>query len=91
MANELTVDSEGLRWAAASSDTTAAVLDSTTCDAPSDDWPSSAGVAVLNNALASVRVRQSNWIAGQADGMAVAGTQYADTDDEGGRALTVTV
>lgn len=48
MANELTVDSEGLRWAAASSDTTAAALDSTTCDAPSDGWPSSAGVAVFN-------------------------------------------
>lgn len=91
VANELTVDSEGLRCAAAGSDAAAAALDGTTCAAPSDAWPSSAGIDLLNTALAEVRVRQSNWITGQANGMSVAGTQYADIDAEGGRALTVTV
>ncbi|KMV15907.1 hypothetical protein ACT17_22655 [Mycolicibacterium conceptionense] len=88
MANELNVNADGLRMAAASSDATAAALAGTARGVPSLPQPSSAGVAAVNAALSAVQGRQSNRIADQADHLAVSGARYDTTDSDGADSIT---
>ncbi|WP_396910293.1 hypothetical protein [Mycolicibacterium sp.] len=89
MANELEVDSGGLRIAAASSEVAAATaLTGAEFGGLSASRPSSAGVAAVNAALTSVQSRQSSRVTGQAGDLSVSGARYDTTDDDGREAIT---
>ncbi|WP_422742038.1 hypothetical protein ACN27E_13460 [Mycobacterium sp. WMMD1722] len=88
MANELDVDADGLRRAAASSSVAAAALAGAVLDGPSGSKPSSAGVAAVNAALTTVRGRQSSRITGQADNMLIGADRYDTADGDGSDATS---
>jgi len=88
MANELNVNADGLRAAAASSDVIAAELATGTVDGGAGATPSQAGVAAILAAAQSARTRQSQRISGQADDLSVSGTRYDTTDSGGAGAIT---
>ena len=89
MANDLEVDTSGLRAAAFYSGQIAAgVLAAGSADSGTvGARPSGAGIAALDAAGAAVRTRQANRIAGQAGDVAAAGEGYDGTD--GGSAETI--
>ncbi|OMC33856.1 hypothetical protein A5740_11230 [Mycobacterium sp. GA-1841] len=88
MANGLEVDASGLRIAAATSDDVSATLKAAAGGDSCSTYPSGAGVAAVNAALASVRQRQSSRITGQADDLSVSGARYDTTDTDGSDAIT---
>ncbi|MGV0811527.1 hypothetical protein ABQF34_06160 [Mycolicibacterium boenickei] len=88
MANELHVDAAGLRVAAAKSAITGTTLEGAQVSSPTASRPSSAGVAVVNVALTSVRARQSARVTGQADDLAVGSARYDSTDTDGSDGIT---
>jgi hypothetical protein len=88
VANGLEVDAGGLRTAATSSTTFAAGLTGGTFDAGSTSQPSSAGIAAVNAALASVRRRHARRITGQAGDLTTSGARYDTTDRDGAGAIT---
>lgn len=92
MADELEVDTGGLRSAAANSESTAGTLTGAGLTDATSTQPSGGGVAAVNAALASVRTRQSARITGQAGDMSTASARYDTTDeDEAGAISTVSV
>jgi hypothetical protein len=91
MANELKVNTDGLRVAAANSAGTAAELVSGTVEGGPCTHPSQVGVAAILAAAQSVRARQSSRISGQADDLSVGSARYDTTDSDGADAITVTV
>ncbi|WP_228032456.1 hypothetical protein [Mycolicibacterium sp. P9-22] len=74
--------------AATSSATVAAGLTGKTFDTGSSSQPSSAGIAAVNAALASVRGRHANRITGQAGDLTTSGARYDTTDGDGAGAIT---
>ncbi|MGE2835412.1 hypothetical protein [Mycobacterium sp. SMC-4] len=88
MANELRVDTGGLRAAAADSQSTATTLTGIGSSGPIPLQPSGAGVAAVNAALSAIRQRQSSRIGGQADDLTVSSARYDTTDTEGAVAIT---
>ncbi|WP_102141138.1 hypothetical protein [Mycobacterium hubeiense] len=90
MANELNVNSDGLRIAAADSEIIAAELAAGTAEAGRGTHPSQAGVAAILAAAQSV-ARQSLRIGGQADDLSVSGARYDDADSGGADAITLAV
>lgn len=88
VAHELEVDAIGLRVAAASSSATAAALTGAAGGEPSGSRPSSAGIAAMNEALTSVRSRQSRRISGQSDDLSASSARYDSTDWGSGDAIT---
>lgn len=89
MANDLEVNANGLRVAAASSEATAqAALVGTELGGLSASRPSTAGVAAVNAALALVRSRQSSRMTGQARDISASAARYDTTDDQGSDAIT---
>lgn len=93
MANDLEVDSAGLRVAAADSEAAAA---SAFSGAPSggsaSSQPSGAGVDAVYAALASAQSRQSQRITGQASNLTTSSARYDTTDQDGADAVnTVSV
>lgn len=88
MANELEVDSGGLRSAAFSSEVVGAGLTGGSFDTPRSTQPSGAGVAAVNAALSSLKSRQSARITGQASDLSVSSARYDTTDSDGGDAIT---
>ncbi|WP_458317915.1 hypothetical protein [Mycolicibacterium brisbanense] len=88
MANELHVDATGLRAASVSSDTIAGTLSGGSFNTASSSQPSSAGIAAVNAALASVRGRHANRITGQAGALTTGGARYDTTDGDGADAVT---
>jgi hypothetical protein len=87
VANELHVDVGGLRTAGTSSDTVAAGLGGS-FDTASSSQPSSAGIAAVNAALAAVRGRHTNRIAGQAGDLTTSSARYDTTDGDGADSVT---
>lgn len=86
MANELNVNSDGLRIAAADSETATAAL------AGDSGTSTNAGIAAMDAALASLRRRQADRISGQAGDLTTGGARYDTTDGDGGDAIaTVSV
>ncbi|OBG12526.1 hypothetical protein A5765_14305 [Mycolicibacterium celeriflavum] len=88
MANELQVDTVGLRIAAANSEVAGAGLTNAGLSGPTSPQPSGAGVAAVNAALSAVRQRQSNRITGQAGDLTAGSARYDSTDTEGADAIT---
>ncbi|GAB5895396.1 hypothetical protein [Mycolicibacterium mageritense] len=88
MANELEVDSVGLRIAAADSEFATSALLGVESGGASGSRPSSAGVAAVNAALTAVQARHSQRVTGQAGDMSVSSARYDTTDDDGGEAIT---
>lgn len=88
MANELDVNTDGLRIASASSSVTAVGLEGAVLGGSSASKPSSAGAAAVNAALTEVRGRQSRRMTGQADDMSVSAARYDTTDEDGSNAIT---
>ncbi|WP_458317859.1 hypothetical protein [Mycolicibacterium brisbanense] len=89
MANELQVDAAGLRSASASSYTISGTLTGGVSNAASSSQPSSAGIAAVNAALASVRGRHANRITGQSDALSTSSARYDTTDSDGSDAIAV--
>ncbi|CDP83219.1 MULTISPECIES: hypothetical protein [Mycolicibacterium] len=90
MATELSVNSDGLRVAAASSETAAAAaLAGTETLSPTSPHPSGAGVDAINTALASLRARQANRISDQANDLNTSGIHYDTTDSDAAGAVNV--
>ena len=90
MANELNVDADGLRAAAASSDVVAAGLTGAEFGGVPVSRTCGVGIAAVNAALISVQRRQSQRMTGQADDLTVGGNRY-DTTDSGGADSIATV
>ncbi len=88
MANELNVNADGLRAAAASSDVVAAGLTAAELGGVSASRACSAGIAAVNAALMSVQRRQSQRMTGQADDLSAGGARYDSTDSGGADAIT---
>lgn len=89
MANELEVNADGLRVAAASSEATArTALAGAELGGSSASRPNSAGVAAVNAALTAARGRQSSRITGQAGDMSTSGARYDTTDGNESDAIT---
>ncbi|MCP2622048.1 hypothetical protein NLB33_04170 [Mycolicibacterium smegmatis] len=82
MANELNVSSDGLRIAAAASETATAAL------AGDSGTSTNVGIAAMDAALASLRRRQADRISGQAGDMSTGSTRYDTTDSGGADAIT---
>jgi len=82
MANKLNVNSDGLRIAAADSETATAAL------AGEGGVSSNVGIAAMDAALASLRRRQADRISGQAGDLSTGGARYDTTDGDGGDAIT---
>jgi hypothetical protein len=91
VADSLEVDTDGLRSAANDSLGVADALGGYVAAAASGDQRSHAGVAALDAAVSIVRRRQSTRTGQQASGLSAAGTRYDDSDDDAGRALTVSM
>ena len=92
MAQDLTVDTDGMRIAAVGSAQTAAdVLAGGTVDAAIGARPSDAGVAAVDAAAAVLRARQADRIAGQAGDVSAAGARYDDTDGSNADDISVTM
>lgn len=92
MAQDLTVDTDGMRIAAVGSAQTAAdVLASGTVGPVVGGRPSDAGVAALDAAGAALRARQASRIAGQAGHMSAASAGYDDTDGSNADDISVTM
>jgi hypothetical protein len=86
MANELNVSTDGLRIAAADSETATAAL---TGDCGTS---TNVGIAAMDAALASLRRRQADRISGQAGDLTTSGARYDTTDGDGAGAIaTVSV
>lgn len=85
MANELNVSTDGLRIAAADSETATAAL------AGDGGTSTNVGIAAMDAALASLRRRQTDRISGQAAAMSTGSARYDTTDGAGGDAITVSV
>lgn len=89
MANDLEVDTSGMRAAASDSGQIAAdVLADGSKAGPIAARPSGIGIAALDAAGAAVRTRQANRIAAQAGDVATAGGRYDDTDGGSAEAIT---
>lgn len=88
MANDLRVDSAGLRGAAADSEAAAAsaFAGAPGCG-PATAQPSAAGVDAVYAALASTQSRQSQRIAGQASDLTTSSARYDTTDQDGADAV----
>ncbi len=82
MANELNVSTDGLRIAAADSETATAAL---TGDGGAS---TNVGIAAMDAALASLRRRQADRISGQAGDLTTSGARYDTTDGDGAGAIT---
>ncbi|MGV0740706.1 hypothetical protein ABQF35_30595 [Mycobacterium syngnathidarum] len=82
MANELQVDTAGLRTAAADSET------ATTALTGDGGTSTNAGIAAMDAALASLRRRQSQRITGQAGALSTGSARYDTTDGDGAGAIT---
>ncbi len=91
MANELEVDTGGLRIAAANSDAIGAALAYAGSCSLTTSRPSSAGVAAVNAALTSMCQSQSSRLTGQAADMTTSSARYDTTDSDGRDAITGTV
>lgn len=83
MANELNVNADGLRTAAADSETATAAL-----TGGGDGLSTNAGIAAMDAALASLRRRQSQRITGQAGALSAGSARYDTTDGDGAGAIT---
>ncbi|WNG79977.1 type VII secretion target [Mycobacterium sp. ITM-2016-00316] len=88
MADELEVDTAGLRTAAANSEATATGLTGAGFSGATSAQPSGGGVAAVNAALTSLRTRQSARITGQAGDLSTASARYDTTDEGGAGAIT---
>lgn len=82
MANELNVSTDGLRTAAADSETATAAL---TGDGGTS---TNVGIVAMDAALASLRRRQSQRITGQAGDLSTGGARYDTTDSGGAEAIS---
>ncbi|MCV7290564.1 hypothetical protein H7J87_35090 [Mycolicibacterium wolinskyi] len=91
MANELEVNVDGLRIAAAASEIDAATIASATTYRNTSVRPSSAGISAIEAAVASVRRRQIRWISGQAIDLREGADSYDSADEVGADAITKTV
>lgn len=91
MAGDLSVDTGGLRSAAASSEAVAAGLSTGDGGASGGGHPSQVGVAAFDAAMVSVRGRHSARITGQSGDLSVSSARYDDTDGGSADAITVTV
>lgn len=89
MANGLEVDTAGLRSGAHGSDAIAAALATGSVGGPSSDGPSSSGVAAVDAAISSVRMRQAGRVSGLARDLSAGSDRYDHTDED--RAADVTV
>ncbi|BBY17723.1 hypothetical protein [Mycolicibacterium litorale] len=88
MANELQVDANGLRVAAAASGAVASLLVGADSGGITVAQPSGAGVAAMNAALTSLQSRQSSRITDQAGDLSVSGAKYEGTDSSSSDAIT---
>lgn len=91
MADELQVDANGLRAAAANSEATGSTLAAGAAQEPSgvaSAQPSGTGIAAVQAALSAVRTRQSQRIVGQATDMAASSDRYKTSDEDGAGAIT---
>ena len=88
MANDLQVDANGLRGAAAASGGIASSLASGEIGGTAVAQPSGAGVQAMNAAVLSVQRRQSSRIADQAGDLTVGGATYEQADSEGADSIT---
>lgn len=91
MGNELEVNADDLRAAAAGSDWVAATLAGVAAEGPTGAQPSAAGVAALDSAISATRARQSARVSGQASDVSVAGARYDDTDAGGAEDVSVSM
>lgn len=82
MANELNVSTDGLRIAAADSETATAAL------AGDGGTSTNVGIAAVDAALASLRRRQADRIGGQAGALSTGSARYDTTDGDGAGAIT---
>lgn len=88
---DLDVDAGGLSTAAADSVAVAADVLADGFDGSVSDRPSGAGIAAVEAASATARVRISGRIAGQAGNVAAAGDRYDATDGGSAGAIAVTM
>jgi hypothetical protein len=92
MANSLEVNADGLRVAAASSDSMSATLTRPATNGTANTGRlSSLGIAAVDSANTSVRGRQSSRISGQAGDLCTGADRYDDTDGGSAENITVTV
>lgn len=93
MTNTLDADAEGLRAGAASSELVAAdlVKGSPAGEGRSGSHPSHTGVQAMDDAMGSLRIRQSHRISGQAADVTVAAAQYDKTDGRAADDIAVTM
>lgn len=87
MANELNVDTGGLRAGGAASEATASGLIGTALSSGTSSQPSAAGVGAVNAALTALQGRQSARITGQAGDMTTGAASYTRTDADGADSL----
>lgn len=88
MANDLQVDANGLRGAAAASEDIAFSLASGQTGGTAVAQPSGAGVDAMNAAVLSLQGRQSGRITEQAGDLTVGGATYERADSEGAGSIT---
>ncbi|WP_421874644.1 hypothetical protein [Mycolicibacterium wolinskyi] len=89
MADELEVDSSGLRTAAFDSEQIAADVLADGAEAgPVGARPSGTGIAALDAAAAAVRQRQATRITGQSGDVSAASHSYDETDGGSAEAIT---
>lgn len=91
MADDLRIDVEGLRSAAASSDDLASRLSVGDASCASGSQPSHAGVSAIFAAAQSVGIRQSGRVEKQARSMQTGAKHYAATDEYGAADIRTTM
>lgn len=91
MGNELEVNADDLRVAAAGSDSVAGTLAGVATESSTGAQPSAVGIAALDSAVSAVRARQSARVSGQAGDLWVAGARYDDTDGGSAEDISGTV
>jgi hypothetical protein len=89
--NELEVNADDLRVAAAGSDSVAGTLVGVVAEGSTGGQPSAVGVAALDSAISAMRARQSARVSGQAGDLSVASARYDDTDGVSAEDISATV
>lgn len=82
MANDLRVDPGALRAGATSSEMIAAELGVSPVCTDAGGYPSSTGVAAMDDAVSSARTSQAGRVSAQAGHLSAAALQYAAADEQ---------
>ena len=84
---DLNVDTDGLRTAATSSESSADELDGSPLETPIVTHPSGYGVAAVDAALVRVRGRHGRRVIGQVGALRTSGARYDTVDVDGADAV----